>query len=155
MRCPFCGFEKTKVIDKRTSTSGTINRRRRVCSSCKKRFTTHESISIAPIIVVKRNGSREHFDKKKVLEGVIKACEKRPVSADAINRIVSRVELKLSLTGKSDVLSSEIGSLVLEELQGVDEVAYVRFASVYKNFHDAKSFENEVINLKKVGGGLI
>ena len=153
MRCPFCGFEKTKVVDKRLKNKGLINRRRRSCLSCTKRFTTFETLALNPIMVIKRDGSREGFNRKKIINGLVKAFEKRSVSIEVINNIVSRVESGFLESGVSEIKSVEIGLLILKELEKIDKIAYMRFASVYKNFDNIDSFSNELVELKKIGGG--
>ncbi len=145
MRCPYCGSDDIKVLETRES-GGTI-RRRRECLSCGKRFTTYERIETTPIVVVKKDGRREQFDPQKVLRGVLKACEKRPVSREEIEKIVERIQEKLM--GREEVGSQEIGELVMEELKKLDKVAYIRFASVYKEFKDVKEFEKLLKKLEK------
>ncbi len=145
MRCPYCGSDDIKVLETRES-GGTI-RRRRECLSCGKRFTTYERIETTPIVVVKKDGRREQFDPQKILRGILKACEKRPVSRENIEKIVERIQEKLM--GREEVSSQEIGELVMEELKKLDKVAYVRFASVYKEFKDVKEFEKLLKRLEK------
>ena len=147
MKCPFCGFENTSVLETRDTESGT--RRRRVCDKCGRRFTTYEKIEQLPILVIKKDGRREPFSKEKLMSGIIKACEKRPVSIDEINRLCDSIELKLMENGESEVSSKQIGSMVMSKLKGLDKVAYIRFASVYREFADITDFAEE---LKKLIG---
>jgi len=147
MRCPFCSGTKIRVLDKRSSDDVTI-RRRRECLKCKKRFTTYEKIDM-DLAVQKRDGRRESFDRNKLKSGITKACEKRPISLRMIERTVDDVENELRENFSSEVKSSDIGELVMEKLKELDQVAYVRFASYYKDFRDIKSFEKELRNLRK------
>lgn len=140
MRCPFCGFAESKVIDSRPTDEGEKIRRRRECLSCAKRFTTYEIIETVPIIVVKRDKSREPFDRNKLLGGMLRACEKRQVSIDSLEKAVSDIESKLQNTLDREVTSLTIGELAMEELRSIDEVAYIRFASVYRQFADINTF---------------
>jgi len=146
MRCPVCGFQKDRVIDSRLSRDGDAIRRRRECLSCKRRFTTYEYVE-PPLVVVKKDGRREPFDREKLLRGMRKACEKRPIGINALEKIVESVEGKLTATGKSEVTSQEVGELVMEALKDLDGVAYVRFASVYRSFKDSKEFMEELRRL--------
>lgn len=140
MRCIFCGFEDSKVIDSRSADEGRTIRRRRECTSCGKRFTTYETIEDTPVLVVKSNGTRQAFDPQKVKNGIIKACEKRPVSMDTIDDIVGVVTKQVYNSMEQEITSKTIGELVMSELQKCDEVAYVRYASVYRSFKDISSF---------------
>ena len=140
MKCPFCGHDESKVIDSRPADDGERIRRRRECLSCKKRFTTHEVIESVPIIVVKRDKSREVFDRAKLTGGILRACEKRPVSLEQIESVVDSIESSLQSSLDREVTSQSIGELAMEKLKDVDEVAYVRFASVYKKFQDISTF---------------
>lgn len=149
MRCPFCSSSEMRVIDKRASDDRTI-RRRRECLKCKKRFTTYERVDFG-VSVVKRDGRREPFDRSKLKIGITKACEKRPISLKMIEKLVDDVELNLRENYGPEVKSSVIGDIVMEKLRGLDEVAYVRFASYYKQFKDIKSFEKELKGLRKNG----
>jgi transcriptional repressor NrdR len=149
MKCPFCGYLEDKVIDSRASTEGTSIRRRRECLHCEKRFTTFEQIEEVPIMVIKKNGARESFSIKKIKEGVIKACEKRPVSLDQIDDLVSFVNESVEKLQVREVESQVIGELVMKRLQDLDEVAYVRFASVYRQFKDVSQFMQELSSLLK------
>lgn len=147
MKCPACGFVESKVLDSRPTDEGGAIRRRRECLSCQKRFTTYERIEVMPIVVVKKDKSREAFDRAKILNGMIRACEKRPVSISVIERAVSDIESTLNNSLQTEVSSTEIGELVMEALKGIDEVAYVRFASVYRQFKDINTFMNELSKL--------
>lgn len=149
MRCPYCRHQETKVIDSRETNEGKIIRRRRECDECKNRFSTHEELEILNLIVKKRDGHREPYSQEKIISGISKACEKRPVSQANILRLVSLVEQDLYNTGRSEVESKNIGNLVINHLKNLDEVAYLRFASVYKNFQNASGFKKEIENLKK------
>ncbi|MDR1068772.1 MAG: transcriptional regulator NrdR [Clostridiales Family XIII bacterium] len=147
MKCPFCGNPDTKVIDSRPTEEGQAIRRRRECESCTKRFTTYETIEEIPIMVVKKDGSREAFDRNKLMSGIIKACEKRPVPIADIEKIVAEIESGLNNLMKKEMDSAIIGEFVMEHLKNLDDVAYVRFASVYRQFTDAESFRREVERL--------
>lgn len=147
MKCPYCGYEESKVIDSRPADDGERIRRRRECLGCSKRFTTHEVIETVPIIVVKRDKSREVFDRNKLTGGFLRACEKRPVSIDQIEKMVDTIETQLQSSLDREVTSGHIGELAMEQLKGVDEVAYVRFASVYRQFKDINTFMEELNKL--------
>lgn len=147
MKCPFCGNEDSKVIDSRPTDEGERIRRRRECISCGKRFTTYEIIESVPIIVVKKDKSREAFDRVKLFNGMLRACEKRPVSIDTIEKIVTEIESELSNSLEREVTSVHIGELAMDKLKSVDEVAYVRFASVYRQFKDISTFMDELEKL--------
>ena len=147
MKCPYCGFEESKVIDSRPADEGERIRRRRECLSCGKRFTTHEVIETVPIIVVKRDKSREVFDRNKLRTGILHACEKRPVSLDQVEKIVDSIESSLQASLDREVTSGKIGELAMDQLKNVDEVAYVRFASVYRQFKDINTFMDELTKL--------
>ena len=149
MKCPFCGHDESKVIDSRPADDGERIRRRRECLSCKKRFTTHEVIESVPIIVVKRDKSREVFDRAKLTGGILRACEKRPVSLEQIESVVDSIESSLQSSLDREVTSQSIGKLAMEKLKDVDEVAYVRFASVYRSFKDINTFMEELTKLLK------
>ena len=149
MKCPFCDNPDTKVIDSRPADDGERIRRRRECLSCKKRFTTHEVIESVPIIVVKRDKSREVFDRAKLTGGILRACEKRPVSLEQIESVVDSIESSLQSSLDREVTSQSIGELAMEKLKDVDEVAYVRFASVYRSFKDINTFMEELTKLLK------
>ncbi len=147
MKCPFCGYEESKVIDSRPTDEGEKIRRRRECISCAKRFTTYEIIESVPIIVVKKDKSRQAFDRVKLFNGMLRACEKRPVSIEQIDRTVSEIEAELQNSLDREVTSVHIGELVMEKLKELDEVAYVRFASVYRQFKDINTFMDELAKL--------
>ncbi len=147
MKCPFCGFEESKVIDSRPTDEGERIRRRRECIKCAKRFTTYEIIESVPIIVVKKDKSREPFDRQKLFNGLLRACEKRPVSLSQIDTVVNDIELTIQNSLDREVTSVYIGELAMDKLKGLDEVAYVRFASVYRQFKDINTFMNELSKL--------
>ena len=144
MRCPYCRDAKTKVVNSRVSLQGDMVRRRRECRGCRRRFTTFEMIEKIPLVIIKRNGQREAFDRQKIINGVMKACEKRPVNMDQIEDLVSEVEKDLYNRMEKEVKSIQIGEMVLEGLRKIDEVAYVRFASVYRQFRDLREFSQQV-----------
>lgn len=147
MRCPFCNGLDSKVIDSRASEEGNAIRRRRECLVCQKRFTTYERIEEAPLMVVKKDGRREPFDRAKVLNGLVKACEKRPVSYATLEKLVNTVERELRNRMEQEVASTVVGELIMEGLKNIDEVAYVRFASVYRQFKDLGDLMHELQNL--------
>lgn len=147
MKCPFCSFEESKVIDSRPTDENEKIRRRRECMSCGKRFTTYEIIESVPIIVVKKDKSRQAFDRVKLFNGMLRACEKRPVSIEQIDKVVSEIEAELQNSLDREVTSVHIGELVMDKLKGLDEVAYVRFASVYRQFKDINTFMDELAKL--------
>ena len=147
MKCPFCGYEESKVIDSRPTDEGERIRRRRECLKCSKRFTTYEMIESLPIIVIKKDGSRETFDRQKLLTGMLRACEKRPVSIEMLDRAITDIETVIQNSLDREVSSDKIGELVMEKLKEIDEVAYVRFASVYRQFKDINTFMNELNKL--------
>ena len=147
MKCPFCDYDESKVVDSRPVEEGTMIRRRRECIRCAKRFTTYERIENIPLIVVKKGGQRVPFDKNKILNGMIKACEKRPVPIDNIQRVVDLMEKELYQVEDKEVESSYIGERVMDALKDIDQVAYVRFASVYREFKDVESFMDELNRL--------
>lgn len=149
MKCPFCGYYESKVIDTRPTDEGQTIRRRRECIECKKRFTTYEKIEEIPIMVVKKDGNSETFDRNKILSGIIKACEKRPVTLSQIEALVDDVEKSIHNSLIKEIKSEEIGELVMNALKDLDEVAYVRFASVYRQFKDVKSFLYELEDILK------
>ena len=149
MRCPFCGHEESKVIDSRPTDEGERIRRRRECLKCSKRFTTYEVIETVPIVVIKKDKSRETFDRNKLLNGLLRACEKRPVSIDMLERIVDEIENMLQNSLDREVPSSLIGKYAMEKLKDIDEVAYVRFASVYRQFKDINTFIEELNRMIK------
>ncbi len=147
MKCPYCANLESKVVDSRPAEEGSSIRRRRECLACHKRFTTYETIESLPLTVVKRDSSRQAFDRNKLLGSMMKACEKRSVSIDTLERIVDEIEQSLQNTMEREVRSTDIGELVMEKLKDVDEVSYVRFASVYRKFKDINSFVNELNKL--------
>ncbi len=153
MKCPFCGHNEEKVIDSREAVDGAAIRRRRECDGCKRRFTTYERQEESPLLMVKRDGRREPFDRKKILSGVLKACEKRPVPADRMEQLVDEVERDIRKEFDREVPSTEVGERVMRRLHELDEVAYVRFASVYRSFKDINQFMKELRELlsKKQG----
>ena len=144
MKCPTCSYKETKVIDSRLSSDGTSIRRRRECLKCQKRFTTYEYIEEVPLMIVKRDNRRQPFDRKKIIAGMIKACEKRPVSIDQIEDITTEIERSIQKKYEREVSSKDVGEMVMEKLAATDEVAYVRFASVYRQFRDVNQFMSEL-----------
>lgn len=146
MQCPYCNYKESKVIDSRHTDSKSI-RRRRECESCKKRFTTYEKIETTPVMVIKKDNNREYFDGEKIKFGILKACEKRPVSIEQIEEIVSYIENEINKGYVSEIESVKIGEMVMDKLKDVDEVAYVRFASVYRQFKDINTFVTELKNI--------
>jgi transcriptional repressor NrdR len=149
MRCPFCGFLESKVIDSRESKKGISIRRRRECLSCKRRFTTYEKIEEIPYMVVKKDGTRQPFDTQKLLRGMMKACEKRPIQISQLEEIVEEIESLLQERPDKEIEVAEIGQLVMDRLKVLDKVAYVRFASVYREFEDVAEFRQELEDLMK------
>ena len=147
MKCPFCGATESKVIDSRPASEGAMIRRRRECLTCKKRFTTYESIERLPLVVIKKDGSRQSFDKVKLINGMVRACEKRPVTLAQLEAIAESIEQELQSGSDREVNSSQIGEMVMMRLQKVDEVAYIRFVSVYRSFKDINSFLKELEKL--------
>ncbi len=152
MRCPYCKNENTEVIDSREVLEGSSIRRRRECAACKKRFTTYEKVDHADVTVVKRNGTREPFDRGKVLGGMAKACEKRNIGMKEIDDIADRIEMRIRSRGVKEIGSSEIGDMVIKELFRLDPVAYIRFASVYENFESPEEFR-KAVSIFKSGAG--
>ena len=148
MRCPFCGYEESKVVNSRPTDDGERIRRRRECLQCQKRFTTYEVMETLPIIVVKKDGSRQSFDRDKLLRGLLLACEKRPVSLVDLERAANEIEYTISNDMSQEVRSEKIGELAMEKLRELDEVAYVRFASVYRQFRDIDTFMEELRKLQ-------
>lgn len=147
MKCPYCAYLESKVVDSRPADEGASIRRRRECLSCHKRFTTYETMESLPLMVVKKDGSRQSFDRSKVLGGLIRACEKRPVSYQTLENLVIEIEQVLQNQMDREISSAQIGELVMERLKKVDEVAYVRFASVYRQFKDINTFMTELNKL--------
>ena len=144
MKCPFCNYEDTKVIDSRSQDDNTTIRRRRYCEKCGKRFTTYERIDTIPMTVIKSNGTRETFDKNKLISGIMKSCNKRPITAKQIQEIADDVENAVMSSMDKEIESKEIGSMVMDRLKDIDEVAYVRFASVYRQFKEINTFMEEL-----------
>ncbi len=153
MKCPFCGFSETKVIDSRLGKEGNNIRRRRECVDCVRRFTTYERIEETLPLVIKKDGRREPFERGKIIAGMQRACEKRPISIAAIEKMVDRLEVALQESGDKEVDASRIGEAVMEALHDLDEVAYVRFASVYRQFKDINEFMAELKDILARGGG--
>ena len=147
MKCPFCGYTESKVIDSRPAEEGASIRRRRECLACQKRFTTYENIERLPMVVVKRDGSRESFDRVKLINGMVRACEKRPVSLARLEQIADEIEQELQGNLEREISTVNIGEMVMDRLKDVDEVAYVRFASVYRSFKDINTFMEELTKL--------
>lgn len=149
MKCPYCNYEETQVIDSRDTENLEATRRRRECTKCNKRFTTYERVEEAEIVVVKKEGKRERFERQKVINGILKACEKRPISLEKIEKVVDEVESDLRKRDSVEVDSKVIGNLVMKKLKALDKVAYIRFASVYMGFEDLGRFEEELDKLQK------
>ena len=147
MKCPSCGYSESKVIDSRPSSDGSSIRRRRECLKCQKRFTTYENIETLPLIVIKKDLSRETFDRNKILNSIIRACDKRQVTLSQMDNVVSEIEISLQNTLQNEITSDRIGEMVMEKLKGLDEVAYIRFASVYRQFKDIGAFMDELQKL--------
>ncbi|MCI8859492.1 MAG: transcriptional repressor NrdR [Lachnospiraceae bacterium] len=144
MKCPFCGSHNSRVIDSRPADDNNSIRRRRLCDECQKRFTTYEKVETTPLIVIKKDDNREQYDRAKVEAGILRACHKRPVSAKQIGRLVDELESEIFSREEKEILSSKIGELVMNRLQDLDPVAYVRFASVYREFKDVNTFMEEL-----------
>ena len=149
MRCPFCSYSESKVVDSRPAEEGATIRRRRECLSCAKRFTTYEIMERLPLIVVKKDGSRQTFDRQKLINGLLKACEKRPITIAALQGIADEIELELLNSLEREIKTSEVGEMVMKRLKTLDEIAYVRFASVYRQFKDINTFMQELNKLLK------
>ena len=149
MKCPYCDFDTSKVVDSRPIEEGNSIRRRRECENCKKRFTTYEKIEQVNVMVVKKDGAREFFDREKILKGIIRSCEKRPISIKQMENIVTDIEKEIVNMMQREISSEEIGNLVMDKLKDIDEVSYVRFASVYRQFKDVNSFLDELKNIIK------
>lgn len=147
MKCPYCNHPDTRVIDSRPAEDGSAIRRRRSCDECGKRFTTYEKVETIPLIIIKKDNNREQYNRSKIERGIIRACYKRPVSAEAIQKAVERIEIKIFNLEAKEVSSTDVGEIVMDELKELDEVAYVRFASVYREFKDVNTFMDE---LKKI-----
>jgi len=149
MKCPFCGYDESKVIDSRPTDDGAKIRRRRECMSCQKRFTTFEAIETIPLYVIKKDNTREQFSRDKILRGLMRACEKRPVSVDDMEKVADDIEASIANSLAKEITTDFIGDLVMEHLKNLDEVAYVRFASVHRQFKDLNSLYDEVIKILK------
>ena len=147
MKCPYCDFDTSKVVDSRPIEEGISIRRRRECENCKRRFTTYEKIEQVNVMVVKKDGAREFFDREKILKGIIRSCEKRPISIKQMENIVTDIEKEIVNMMQREISSEEIGNLVMDKLKDIDEVSYVRFASVYRQFKDVNSFLDELKNI--------
>lgn len=147
MKCPFCSYSDSRVLESRPTEEGSAIRRRRECLSCRERFTTYERVETVPLMVIKKDGTRQEFDRSKILQGVIKACEKRPVPLARLEQMVSDIEQRLRNSMEQEVSSKTIGEMVMNELKQIDQVAYVRFASVYRQFKDIQSFLEELQTL--------
>ena len=143
-KCPFCGETDSKVIDSRPAEDGSSMRRRRQCNGCKKRFTTYEKVETIPLIVIKKDNNREPYDRQKIVSGILRSCHKRPISADQINRLVDEVETEIFNREEREIPAQEIGEIVMNRLKDLDAVAYVRFASVYREFKDVNTFMDEI-----------
>lgn len=149
MKCPYCGCAESKVVDSRPTDEGERIRRRRECFNCSKRFTTYEIVETTPLMIVKRDNSREPFDREKLTNGLLRACEKRPISLDQIDEVIDKVESRIYGSMEREVSSKKVGEITLEYLKDLDEVAYVRFASVYRQFADIHSFMDELEKMLK------
>ncbi len=149
MKCPYCGSDKLKVLDSRPTEENNSIRRRRGCDNCSKRFTTYETIESLPLIVIKKDNTREIYDRRKILAGLVRSCHKRQVSLQDIENLTNEIENKLYNSLEKEVKSSQIGEMVMQGLKELDEVAYVRFASIYREFRDINSFMNEIIKIKE------
>lgn len=147
MKCPFCGYTESKVVDSRPADDGGTVRRRRECLGCEKRFTTYETIERVPLIIIKKDKTRQPYDRNKVLNGIMRACEKRPVSIKEMERVADEIETEIYNSLEKELTSERIGELVMEKLKDLDEVAYVRFASVYRQFKDLNTFLDELNKL--------
>lgn len=152
MKCPFCNHLEDKVVDSRETREGDTIRRRRECLACERRFTTYERIDEVPYMVVKKDGRREKFDRQKVLGGLLKACEKRPISMVRLSDLVNKVESRVSDSPDREISTTEIGEFLMDSLRDMDKIAYVRFASVYRDFQDEQAFLNELKNLTRGRG---
>ena len=144
MKCPYCNHPDARVIDSRPAEDGSAIRRRRSCDECGKRFTTYEKVETIPLIIIKKDNNREQYNRSKIERGIIRACYKRPVSAEAIQKTVERIEIKIFNLEAKEVSSTDVGEIVMDELKELDEVAYVRFASVYREFKDVNTFMDEI-----------
>ncbi len=144
MKCPFCSSENTRVIDSRPADDNNSIRRRRMCDECGKRFTTYEKVETIPLIVIKKDNNREQYDRAKIEAGVLRACHKRPISANDINKLIDEVETEIFAREEKEIPSDEIGEIVMDKIKDLDDVAYVRFASVYREFKDVNTFMSEL-----------
>jgi len=151
MKCPFCTHDDTRVVDSRLGKEGNNIRRRRECIECERRFTTYERVEETLPLVIKKDGRREVFDRQKIISGIQRACEKRPVSISTIEKVVDQIEVKLQESGEKEIAASRIGEAIMEALQSLDEVAYVRFASVYRQFRDINEFMSELTDILAKG----
>lgn len=149
MHCIKCGYEESKVVDSRSIEEGNSIRRRRECLKCKNRFTTYEKIEYTPIMIIKKNGMREQFDRNKIINGMLRACEKRPVSIEAIEKAVDEIEMEINNSMAKEIEAVKIGEFVIDKIKALDEIAYVRFASVYRQFKDINEFKKELNKLLK------
>ena len=149
MKCPFCGLDNTRVIDSRPADDNSSIRRRRLCDECGKRFTTYEKIEMMPIIVIKKDDNREPYDREKIVAGIVRSCHKRPVSLAQINQMVDEIETQIFNSGEKDIPTTKLGMIVMDKLKKLDEVAYVRFASVYREFKDVNTFLEEINKILK------
>ncbi|MDD4495302.1 MAG: transcriptional regulator NrdR [Eubacteriales bacterium] len=149
MKCPFCGHEDDRVIDSRPTEEGTSIRRRRECTGCQKRFTTYEKVESIPLMIIKKDSTRQQFNRDKLLNGILRACEKRPISINEIEKLVDEIELELQNSLQREVTSKDLGEIVMGKLKKLDDVAYVRFASVYRQFKDINTFLDELNTLLK------
>lgn len=149
MKCPYCGSDDTKVIDSRPADDNTSIRRRRQCIVCEKRFTTYEKLETMPLLVIKKDNTREAYDRSKIESGILRSCHKRPVSTEQISKIIDNIESEIFSTGENEIPTSMIGERVMQELKELDQVAYVRFASVYREFKDVNTFIKEIGELHK------
>ena len=149
MKCPFCALDNDRVVDSREGKNGQVIRRRRECLECRKRFTTYERIDEIPFMVVKKDGRRESFDRHKILSGLLKACEKRPISVAMLEQIVDEIETALQETPEREMPAAKVGIWIMDKLKAIDKIAYVRFASVYREFKDLSEFEAEIRNMQK------
>ena len=147
MRCPYCGYRESKVVDSRPADEGASIRRRRECLSCEKRFTTYETIEYLPMVVIKKDGSRQSFDKSKLINGMVRACDKRKVPLPVLEKIADEIEQELQSALEREITTEQVGEMVMKRLKDVDEVAYVRFASVYRQFKDINTFMEELTHL--------
>lgn len=147
VKCPYCGYSESKVVDSRSTEDNMAIRRRRECLKCNKRYTTYEKIENIPILVIKKNMNREYFDRNKIINGLIKACQKRPVSRKEIENVAYKIEKRISNNMTTEISSKDIGEMIMESLKDLDEISYVRFASVYRQFKDVNTFMEEIKNL--------